>query len=451
MEALITFPSISLSKEKIFLSVLITIALIGGAYAFPLSYLTNSNELIGLCLLPFVISIQNNRRFNYLYLLLFISFGFGAWMYSVRMFYFFSLAFYMLWLVELVLGKVNILTIFLLIFMSPFFFQISVILGFPIRLQLSEMAGTLLQCVGLNIQIDGNMMQLSGATFTVDEACMGLNMLAISMLMGIFILAYTSRIAKKTLRLKHITTYFVIGFLLNIVSNLLRIILLVLFKIAPENPMHEIIGLLCLIFYILIPLYLLGKWLVFNYGHKPAISNKNITIITPIGKGVLLLAALSLMFIGIHIDHKRSQPDVVAHAKINAPAYVITQMEDGVTKLVNHSTLVYVKPIPEFFSGEHTPLICWKGSGYTFKNTLKANISGHEIYYGQLIKNNEALYTAWWYDNGSVQTIDQFDWRLRMMRGEENFSLINVSASDENTLLNTIHSIFNNRTLILEN
>jgi exosortase N len=180
MEALVTRTSSAISKEKIFLALMISIPIVvGGAFAFPLSYLTNSNELVGVCLLPFVLTIQkNNKRFNYLFLLLLLLFACGAWMYNVRMFYFFSLAFYILWFLELLVGAVNRLTIFLIGFMSPFFFQISVILGFPIRLQLSQMVGTLLQWVGVNVQIEGNMMLLNGATFIVDEACMGLNMMA---------------------------------------------------------------------------------------------------------------------------------------------------------------------------------------------------------------------------------------------------------------------------------
>jgi exosortase N len=298
-----------------------------------------------------------------------------------------------------------------------------------------------LQWIGVNVQIEGNMMLLNGATFTVDEACMGLNMLAISMLMGIFILAHMSRTLNKIVKSTYLIAFFAIGFLLNIITNLFRIILLVLFKIAPENPMHEIVGLLCMIVYIVIPLFLLGQWLVVKYGHEPASAKRNLPFITTFAKGAIILVSFGLMAVGIRIDHSRSQ-STFSHAKVNAPGYTVTEMDDGVTKLVNPATLLYVKPIPEFFSGEHTPLLCWKGSGYTFKNTQKETISGHEIYYGQLIKNEEVLYTAWWYDNGTIQTIDQFNWRIRMMRGEEKFSLINVTAADENTLKKNIQSIF---------
>jgi hypothetical protein len=53
---------------------------------------------------------------------------------------------------------------------------------------------------------------------------------------------------------------------------------------------------------------------------------------------------------------------------------------------------------------------------------------------GRLIKQESVLYTAWWYSNGKVQTIDQLDWRLRMLKGEDRFSLINVTSDNERDL-----------------
>ena len=48
------------------------------------------------------------------------------------------------------------------------------------------------------------------------------------------------------------------------ISNLSRIVLLILFKIYPELIVHDIIGILCLITYILIPFYFLCQWIYSN-------------------------------------------------------------------------------------------------------------------------------------------------------------------------------------------
>jgi exosortase N len=116
----------------------------------------------------------------------------------------------------------------------------------------------------------------------------------------------------------------------------------------------------------------------------------------------------------------------------------------------NDKVLIYVKPIPEFFTGEHTPLICWKGSGYEFRGIVKTSVDANEIYIGRLEKGNEVLFTAWWYSNGIVSTIDQWDWRSRMLVGEDRFCLINVTAASQQILLENIKSIFDNKWLAIQ-
>ena len=119
--------------------------------------------------------------------------------------------------------------------------------------------------------------------------------------------------------------------------------------------------------------------------------------------------------------------------------------------MYNEEMLVYVKPIPEFFTGEHTPLLCWKGSGYEFRSIKKTLVAGREIYVGQMEKQGEKLFTAWWYANGKTLTIDQWEWRLRMLKGEEKFCLINVTSKNEKSLTENVTSIFESNLLSLKN
>lgn len=436
------YPVVYPGREKILLGVLLAAAMAGGAVAFPITFLTQSNELIGICLFPFVINTQPGKRFTYLYLSIFVCFGIAACTYSIRTFYFFALAFYILWLIEMFIGKVNILTVFLLGFMSPFFSQVSAILGFPVRLQLSQLAGTMLTWVGLDVQIEGNMLLLDGGMFTIDEACIGLNMLAISMLMGVFILAHHGRSVKKQLKLRQLGLFFGACFVLNLVANLFRIIVLVIFKIEPENPLHEILGVLCLIAYVLIPMYVLARWMTDRFGYQPE-GKSNTFPIGHWGMVALLLIASGIVFTGFHINKERSQASV-SHVFASMPGFEATRINDGVLKMANSEILVYVKPIPEFFSGEHTPLLCWKGSGYEFKGISKSAVCGREVYFGQLVKKDDQLFTAWWYSNGKVQTISQLDWRARMIKGEEKFCLINVTSSDVSKLRQNLEMIFEN-------
>lgn len=418
----------------------VSIVLIGGCFAFPLSFIVNSNVLLGLALLPVVFFYNDRQRFNYAYVCGFIFFAIIAFHYGVRIFYFFTLAFFILFLIELFIGKVNKLMLFLLVFMSPFFQQITVIIGFPIRLKLSAWAGEILSKIGYDVHVEGNMMMLNGSSFTVDEACMGLNMLVFSMLMGVFALAYQYRIRKVRLSFSKVMMFFVGVFCLDIICNLVRIMILVMFKISPENPMHEIAGLLCFCVYVIIPIYFISQYGILKAG-KPVACETGTLRVERIHKSVLLLLSILILFLGIHIHHKKSQAPIIEYATVTLAGFQANNMNNGITKLYNEQALVYVKPIPEFFTSEHTPLLCWNGSGYHFEGVRKTIVEGHEIYIGQLAKSKHSLYTAWWYSNGSVQTVNQFDWRMRMLKGEKRFCLINVTANDEAVLHENLRRI----------
>jgi exosortase N len=148
-----------------------------------------------------------------------------------------------------------------------------------------------------------------------------------------------------------------------------------------------------------------------------------------------VLSAVAILWIGMELPERKITSERFA-TEVNVPVGFSSEvMPNGVVKMSNEEALIYLKPIAEFFSGEHTPLFCWRGSGYQFRHIRELPIGAHVIYCGEMIRPDGKLWTAWWYSNGEVQTIDQFDWRGRMMRGEKDFLLINVTAADEQTML----------------
>ncbi len=368
-----------------------------------------------------------------------------AYQYHIRIFYFFALAFFILFITELWIGKVSTLILFLLVFMSPVFQQASIILGFPIRLQISKLAGQLLAWTGMQIQVEGNMMILNGASFSVDEACMGLSMLGISMLMGVTAIGHHYHKRKTQLSFLNTSLFFLAVFLLNLICNLLRILVLVLFNIPPENPMHEFVGILCFGIYIIIPIHFLSGWMLKRLG-RPVVNKRETIQLTYFGKSCIMIFSIIIMVAGIQLNQIRKQVTTF-HTSASLTGFHSTNLNDGITKLSNEKALVYIKPIPEFFTSEHTPLLCWKGSGYHFESIQTVKIHDNEIYRGNLVNNKSTLYTAWWYSNGKVQTIDQLDWRFRMVKGEEGFNLVNVTSGSEADLDATLNSILNEKQL----
>jgi exosortase N len=425
------------------------LAVAGGAIAFPPYFLSGSNVLIGFCLFPFVLLVNGKPRINYVYLVIVFLLAIVAYIYTVRTFYFLSLFLFVLFLLETYWGQLDRLVLFLLLFMSPFVHQIIVILGFPIRLQLSAWAGQLLSHAGLNIQVEGNMMILDGAAFSVDDACIGLNMLATSLLMGVFLLAHQYRTRKLSLSFIHLILFFVIVFLLNVGSNLLRIILLVLFRITPEQFLHEYIGIACMLVYIIMPLYFTGKWAVRKFGKPLKRDDADAPIsFTWRGKIILTIIGILICCAGIGI-RQRQLSTTLPHIHFHRQGFETTLLDAGVTKVYNKDLLLYLKTIPEFFSAEHTPLFCWKGTGYIFKEIKKTTIQGHEIYIGHLRKSGDLLYTAWWYSNGTLHTIDQLTWRLQMLTGKPRFVLVNVTADSEDVLLKELNILLSRDNLFV--
>jgi exosortase N len=434
-----------IGKKEVTWALLILAGLAGAAFAFPLPYLSSTNLLMGLCILPFSLFIQGERRKNYVYLVLACVLGALTWMYGVRIFYFYTLAFYALWLIELLVGRCNPLILFQVIFMSPIFSHVTTIASFPIRIILSEWAGAILRAGGVNISVQGNVMLVDNASFSVDEACMGLNMLAMSMLMATFLLAHRYRTDKKKLNLLQLSAFFASVFLLNLLTNLFRIMLLVIFRIAPANPLHECVGVLCLLVYVMIPVYFIGGFLVRKCGRKFSAERKP----PEMGSWVMgrqCVLAVMVLGLGFVLGQKRDA-FTFTHAFVNFEGLKPEPLPEGITKISSAEFLLYVKPIPEFFTGEHSPLICWKGSGYNFSGVSEQVINGTMVYSGKLVKEGDVLYTAWWFTNGRVQTISQFDWRMRTLRGEDKFCLINITAQDEATLISNIKSIFTNNSL----
>lgn len=429
-------------RMRLWLYLPVAMVLVGAMAAFPLGYLKSAHSVIGFCVFPFAFFISGKSRFNHYYFLAIIFFGFSAQYYQVKVFYFFSLAFFIFFYVELLFGKLNTVVVFLLAFMSPVFLQLTTIIGFSFRLFLSEWAGAILRWFGLPIIVQGNLIKINGFDFAVDEACMGLHMLVISMLGGVIILVNQYRSGKR-LALGETCIFFLIVFVFTLFSNLLRIIVLVLFRVLPENPMHEIIGLLCMAGYVLIPTYYLSRRMVNRFGNEAEERILQTRLIRS-KQWLISCIAFTLLIIGLTFDSYKSESKL-GHVKVETHSMKEEKLAGGITKLVSNELLVYIKPIPEFFTGEHTPLMCWKGSGYDFKSIQKQRVEEREIYTGLLARNQEILHTAWWYSDGEMETIDQFTWRGRMLTNNRKFCLVNVTAPTEALLQQTVIAMMGKR------
>jgi len=352
-----------------------------------------------------------------------------------------SLVLALFFLVESFYGRINPLLCGIVVLMSPLFDYAMNVFSFPIRLQVTAWAGKLLSFTGTNTRVEGNMIYSNGHEFSVDAACMGLHMLVTALLCGIMLIILHQQRYRQVLKKKYVIAILAIIFGLNILTNLCRIVCLVQFAILPDTPLHDIIGIVCLAVYVILPAQLLSKWAVKRLGQP--VPPKAETSVTVARKStwayhlalLLIIAGVAgVPYLRTPVTNKQPHQPVV-------PGYTLRQLPGGIAQLENAHSLVYLKQIPGFYYPDHHPMICWKGSGYAFVKVQEQNMGGMLMYTAVLQQENEQLYTAWWYDNGYHATINQLDWRWDAFCSRHNYSLVNITAASRKQLEASIATV----------
>ena len=427
------------TEQFILTAIILGLYLLIGGFILSDYLLWDSQWLLALALVPLVTQVQSQKSVPVSALLIAIGLAILSYHLHNSTLYFMALVTAAWCGIQAVLGRLSLLPLLLLMVASPIFKYIVNILSFPLRMQLTNWAVAILQRLGSEAEAAGNIILIKGDEFAVDPACAGLSMLSLALLLGIFILAHLQRVEKKVWPLWLIGLLLTVMLLLNLVSNLLRILLLVWFKILPDNPLHDVLGLLCLFFYALLPFYFLAKQLQ-HVSFEPATPKPAASAISLRG-GLSINYFLLLSLTGVGVSINKQKPLVASEQQVTQlPGFDMEKLQQGVTKYSNEEMLVYLKPVQAFYSTEHHPLICWEGSGYKFRHVQQRQIGADTVYVGELQKGADTLYTAWWMDNGQHQTINQWDWRLRMLKGEEKFKLVNVTVAQKEALPQAIRS-----------
>lgn len=391
-------------------------------------FLWDANLYLGLLLAPYICRVDQKQK-SLRYLLPALIALILALLLPVKTMLFIALLFSVMLLVENSIGKLSEELLFLLLLISPVFKHITRLAEFPVKLWLSDQVATLLNFSGIDSIASGNQIVMAHYEFSVDPACAGLNMLVTSLIIFLFILAHYQRLAGKQFHFLHILILSIVTVSLNIVCNFFRILLLVSFKIMPGTFFHDFTGICCLIIYVILPLMKGIKPLLTWLGKerkndKPEnLFKRTYSLRYPLLHGLFLT---TLIFIGLHMVKADS---LMTSAKtIHLKKYNKQELEGGILKFENKEALIYLKPTA-FYAPEHDPKICWTGSGYQFKNISKEFIGGIEVYTAVLQKGKDRIYSAWWFDNGAIKTINQFNWRWHAAKGESPFYLVNINAA----------------------
>jgi exosortase N len=392
--------------------------------------------LLGLAALPFTTSFDTARkgglRYFYISLALFVLYL----LVPVHTFYYLTLITAIAFCLEMYVGRLNLLPMLVLICMSPIFEFWANLFTFPIRLQLTSIAGNMV----MGAHVEGNIISCDGLDFSVDPACMGLQMTVTALLCGLIIIGGLQKKYRSVLSEGMTIGLLAVVFGLNVVGNLIRIVCLVQFRIMPGTPMHDVMGILSLVVYVLLPVFVLADYVVKRVGKAP-VTEKPIYRIVPTGP--LLLRNGILLACMIYACYVNVQPrPVKAHAlPVQATGYDVKHLPQDVTQLSNEQALIYIKYIPSYYYSEHHPMICWKGSGYTFEKVQEQVWNGLPVYTALLVNGKTTLHTAWWYANGHHNYISQFAWRWDALKSGEQYSLVNVTTQDEASLRKVIMTL----------
>lgn len=416
-------------KGKSLLPLLLPLGyLVFAAYYLQHYFIPDANLYLGFVLAPYLLLIKKGK-YSLRYFLPTLFCAGTAFFIPLTSLVYLGLVFGLLLALESTQGKVSFLVPILLFILSTIFNYFTNLIGFPIRLWLSEIAGKILLQTGQAVAVTGNLISLNGTVFSVDPACAGLRMLATSFILTLFVLAFYQRKTGKEASLKLVLSLLLLTLVLNIGANLVRIVLLVLFEIPPDNIFHDLVGMATLVLYVVMPLLFICKRLFQCYLSQPESSAPVSEVKLPSQFNYLLSFCLLLGTVLAGLKTEEAKATRLSQANnLTLPGFKKEILTDGITKFENAENLIYVKPV-NFYAAEHSPMVCWSGSGYSFKAINQEKINGREIYTGVLQKGQDKIYTAWWFDRGTCKTISQWEWRWQAASTNQTFNLINVNAA----------------------
>lgn len=363
----------------------------------------------------------------------------------VKTFFYLALCFSVFYFLEASNRKIPFAGLCALVISSPVFTYGATAFSFPLRMHLAEWVGSWLRIGQPGTLVHGAVIEQQGYEFSVDPACMGLHMLSLSLLFGLILLGWLQRKTGRYLPFFPALFYLLLVFLLNLLANLLRMVLLVQFHLLPGNFLHDLVGLLCLFLYVILPAGWMIRKFMDRWGRPyQALPFAGISFNLP-----LVLLSVALLVAALRLNRADSYDRFDQNAQRSVPGYRLSVFEPGIVKMENDRSLVYVKCLRGFYDTEHHPSMCWSGAGYDFSEVKTENIGGTEVFTARLQRNREKLYTAWWYEDGSSTTTSQWAWRRDQLLQGSQFVLVNLTASTESDRNREVTNFLSSKTASL--
>jgi len=136
---------------------------------------------------------------------------------------------------------------------------------------------------------------------------------------------------------------------------------------------------------------------------------------------------------------------------ITIPNFEYSELKSGVFKFKNEEAILYLKPPIAPYKSDHNPMICWQGSGYSFKKVEKIDVNNLTINLAELVKKEDKLFTAWWFESPYHRTGDQWHWRAISFKNNEDFYLVNLTCNSKQEIIEQIQMLTEKNLLIYGN
>ncbi|MDH5379383.1 MAG: hypothetical protein OEW75_00940, partial [Cyclobacteriaceae bacterium] len=187
----------------------------------------------------------------------------------------------------------------------------------------------------------------------------------------------------------------------------------------------DILGLIIFALYILAPFYLI----VNRYSKtRTTLPGKEIHLNSS-NSVKILVVFLFLVSLTLLLNKKEINENIIPPHENSILGYKQSTLDGNILKYTNENTLIYIKPPVSFYKADHNPLICWEGSGYSFRKVDTIVIKGIEIYFAELEKDGDKLYTSWWFQHQNQITNNQWEWRWNTLKSDYAYNMVNVTAS----------------------
>lgn len=344
----------------------------------------------------------------------------------------FGAGFLLMFIAEQQSGRMNLLPIALLAWLSPVQVYASQVLGASLRMQLSEWAVGILRFMGNDVVAQGNRFEWAGQVFYVDPACAGLDMLLTTAIFALLFAGYFEK--RKNRKVGWVGLGLLMGWVIAwvILANLFRIVGIVLAQAPPETLLHEAVGIGSLILYGILPAGI-GAFGAVRWLSRP-FTRQAYTLqpFTSNTKWIVWMAMATLWGIWLFRPAPVSR---AAMQKPNLPGFEQREAQLGVAGYLSDQSLVFIKPPVPFWGADHTPAICWRTEGYQLRGERAGSVCGAPVWIAELHKPGEILYTAWWYDNQREIVAGQWDWRWNTAKGNGPYRLVNVTVANLPDLL----------------